>query len=58
MKLFKKLWEMLLDSVLLFGAEVWSSCGKLAPIEKIQLRVVGYFCEWEGSTPRYPFSLS
>ena len=30
---------MLVDVVLLYGAEVWSSCGQLAPIEKIHLRV-------------------
>ena len=35
---FVKLLEMLVDSVLLYGAEVWGSCGQLAPIEKIQLR--------------------
>ena len=29
---------MLVDSVLLYGAEVWDSCEQLAPIEKIQLR--------------------
>ena len=29
---FVKLLEMLVDSVLLYGAEVWGSCGQLAPI--------------------------
>ena len=40
---FVKLLEMLVDSVLLYGAEVWGSCGKLAPIEKIQLRAARIF---------------
>ena len=40
---FKKLLEMLVDSVLLYGAEVWGSCRKLAPIEKIQLRAARIF---------------
>ena len=35
--------EMLVDSVLLYGAEVWGSCGQLAPIEKIQLRAARIF---------------
>ena len=40
---FKKLLEMLVDSVLLYGAEVWGSCRKLAPMEKIQLRAARIF---------------
>ena len=40
---FVKLLEMLVDSVLLYGAEVWGSCGQLAPIEKIQLRAARIF---------------
>ena len=34
---------MLVDSVLLYGAEMWGSCGQLAPIEKIQLRAARIF---------------
>ena len=40
---FVKLLEMLVDLVLLYGAEVWGSCGQLAPIEKIQLRAARIF---------------
>ena len=40
---FVKLLEMLVDSVLLYGAEVWGSCGQLAPIKKIQLRAARIF---------------
>ena len=40
---FKKLLEMLVDSVLLYGAEVWGSCRNLAPMEKIQLRAARIF---------------
>ena len=42
-KTFLKLLEMLVDSVLLYGAEVWGSCGQLAPIEIIQLRAARIF---------------
>ena len=35
--------EMLLESVLLYGAEVWGSYGQLASIEKIQLRTARIF---------------
>ena len=42
-KTFVKLLEMLVDSVLLYGAEVSGSCGQLAPIEKIQLRAARIF---------------
>ena len=55
---FVKLLEMLVDSVLLYGGEVWGSCGQLAPIEKIQLRAARIFLgvgrlhplplKWEG----------
>ena len=38
-----KLLEMLVDSVLSYGTEVWGSCGQLAPIEKIQLRAARIF---------------
>ena len=34
---------MLVDSVLLYGAEVWGGRKKLAPIEKIQLRAARIF---------------
>ena len=37
-ELFVKLLEMLIDSVLLYGAQVWGSCRQLTPIEKIQCR--------------------
>ena len=40
---FVKLLEMFVDSVMLYGAEVWGSCGQLAPIEKIQLRAARIF---------------
>ncbi len=40
---FVKLLGMLVDSVLLYGAEVWGSCRQLAPIEKIQLRAARIF---------------
>ena len=40
---FVKLLEMLVDSVLLYGAEVLGSCGQLAPIEKMQLRAARIF---------------
>ena len=42
-KTFLKLLEMLVDSVLLYGAEVWGSCRQLAPIERIQLRAARIF---------------
>ena len=42
-KTFLKLLKMLVDSVLLYGAEVWGSCGQLAPIERIQLRAARIF---------------
>ena len=42
-KTFVKVLEMLVDSVLLYGAEVWGSCGQLASIEKIQLRAARIF---------------
>ena len=38
-----KLLEILVDLVLLYGAEVWDSCGQLAPIVKIQLRAARIF---------------
>ena len=34
---------MLVDSMLLHGDEVWGRCGKLAPMEKIQLKAVRIF---------------
>ena len=40
---FVKLLEMLVDLVLLYGAEVWGSCRQLASIEKIQLRAARIF---------------
>jgi len=40
---FKKLLEMLVGSVLLYGGEVWGSCRKLAPMEQIQLRATKIF---------------
>ena len=36
---------MLVDSVLLYVAEVWGSCKQLAPIKKIQLRAASIFLE-------------
>ena len=42
-EMFVKLLEMLVDSVLLYGAEAWGHCGQLAPIEKIQLRAARTF---------------
>ena len=42
-KTFLKLLEMLVYSVLLYGTEVWGSCGQLAPIESIQLRAARTF---------------
>ena len=38
-----KLLEMLVDSVLLYGAEVRGSNGQLVPIEEIQLRAARIF---------------
>ena len=55
---FVKLLEMLVDSVLLYGAEVWSSCGQLAPIEKIQLRAARIFLGVGICSPKCPFCLS
>ena len=40
---FVKLLEMLVDSVLLYGAEVWGCSGQLVAIEKIQLRAARIF---------------
>ena len=51
--------EMLIDLVLLYGADVWGSCRQLGPIEKIQLRVSRIFLE-VGRLHSYkdPFCLS
>ena len=45
---------MLVDLVLLYGAEVWDSCGQLAPIEKIQLRVSRIFLEGKAAPQSVP----
>ena len=42
-KTFVKLLKMLVDAVLLCGAEVWGSYGLLGPIEKVQLRAERIF---------------
>ena len=40
---FGKLLEMLVGSVLLYGAEVWSCVRQLKPIEEVQMRAVRIF---------------
>ena len=51
-KTFVKLWEMLVDLVLLYEEDVWGSCGQLAPIETIQLRVARIFLGVGGLHPK------
>ena len=40
---FMKLMEMLVGSVLLYGAEVWGCGGQLRPVENVQMRVARIF---------------
>ena len=53
-EMFVKLLEMLIDSVLLYGAEVWGSCGQLALIEKIQPRAARIFLGVGRMDPKVP----
>ena len=40
---FVRLMEMLVGSVLLYGAEVWGGGGQLEPVEQVQMRTVRIF---------------
>ena len=40
---FMKLMEMLVESVLLYGAEVWGCGGQLRPVENVQMRAARIF---------------
>ena len=41
--IFMKLMEMLVESVLLYGAEVWGCGGQLRPVENVQMRAARIF---------------
>ena len=43
MSTFMKLREMLVESVLLYGAEVWGCGGQLRPVENVQMRAARIF---------------
>ena len=40
---FVRLVELLVESVLLYGAEVWWCGGQLGPVENVQMRAVRIF---------------
>ena len=40
---FVKLMEMLVGSVLMYGAEVWGGGGQLGPVEGVQMRAARIF---------------
>ena len=42
---FVKLMEMLVGSVLMYGAEVWGGGGQLGPVEGVQMRAARIFLE-------------
>ena len=47
--IFRKLIESLVESTMMYGAEVWD----LVPIEQVQLRALRMFLEWAHFTPSY-----
>ena len=42
-KTFVRLMEMLVESVLLYGAEVWGGGSQLEPVERVQMRAARIF---------------
>ena len=55
-KTFVKLMEALVESVLMYGAEVWGSCRQLECIEQVQLRGCINFWEWAGCIQRHLYT--
>ena len=51
--IFRKLNESLVESTMMYGAEVWGCSRQLVPIEQIQLRALRMFLEWAHFTPRH-----
>ena len=47
---FRRLLEMLVGSVLLYGVEVWGCERQLGPVENVQMRAVRIFMGWDGCT--------
>ena len=55
---FTKLLKLLVDSVLLYGAEAWCCSRQLDPIERVQIKAARILRVYEGYTPRCPCFLN
>ena len=53
--IFRKLMESLVESTMMYGAEIWGCSRHLVPIEQVQLLVLRMFLEWAHFTPRRPY---